>query len=108
MKIVINKCFGGFGLSEEAHALIAKRKGWKHACDDYDNDYWYNELGEAVYDDQLERTDPDLIAVVEELQDKADGLHSSLKIVVIPNDVKWFIHEYDGLESVHEEHRVWK
>lgn len=28
MKIILNKCYGGFGLSEEAYELYAKKKGW--------------------------------------------------------------------------------
>jgi len=27
--------------------------------------------------------------------------------VEIPDDVKWHIHEYDGLEHVAEDHRTW-
>ena len=92
-KIVINRCFGGFGLSSRAHALIAKRKGWQHACDDYDHDYWYSSLGNAVYESDLKRD--------------ADGDHAELKIVDVPDNVDWFIHEYDGIEEVHECHRSW-
>jgi hypothetical protein len=107
MKIVINRCFGGFGLSSEAHALIAKRKGWQHACDDYDHDYWYSSPGNAVYDYDLDREDSDLIAVVEQLGDAANGYHAELKIVDVPDKVDWFIDEYDGIEEVHERHRKW-
>ncbi len=107
MKIVINRCFGGFGLSTEAHALIAKRKGWQHACDDWDNDYWYSEPGKTVYSSDLLRYDPDLVAAVEELGENANGSHSELKIVNVPDEVDWFIDEYDGIEEVHEHHRKW-
>ena len=108
MKIVINKCYGGFGLSEQAHSFIAKRKGWQHACDDYDNDYWYCQSGNAVYSDQLKRDDPDLVAAVEQLGKDVDGSYSLLKVVEIPDGVDWYIHEYDGLESVYEKHRSWE
>ena len=33
MKVVINRCYGGFSLSFEAYKLIAKRKGWTLATD---------------------------------------------------------------------------
>lgn len=107
MKIVINRDFGGFGLSEEAHAFIAKRKGWTHACSDYDMDYWYNELGIEVYDSQLSREDPDLIAAVETLGKDANGRYADLKIVTIPDNTNYDIEEYDGLEHIAERHRTW-
>jgi len=107
MKIVINRDYGGFGLSEEAHAFIAKRKGWTHACDDWDNDYWYSEPGKAVYSSDLLRYDPDLVAAVETLGADANGRYADLKIVTVPDNVDWYIHEYDGLEEVCEKHRSW-
>jgi len=54
-----------------------------------------------------DRTDCDLIAVIEELGDKANGRFAKLKIVEIPDDVEWEIHEYDGLEHIAEVHRTW-
>ena len=108
MKIVINRCYGGFGLSDQAHSFIAKRKGWQHACDDYDRDYWLNKENQQVFDYEIDRADPDLIAVVEELGKLADGPHAYLKVVNIPDNIQYLIHEYDGLESIHENHRSWE
>jgi len=109
MKVVINRCYGGFGLSFEACKLIAERKGWTLATDDYDRDYFIPELDKDQRLDpwDLERNDPDLIAVVEKLGENADGFGSELKIVDIPDDIKWYIYNYDGMETVHEEHRTW-
>jgi hypothetical protein len=59
------------------------------------------------YDGNLERTDPILIQVVEELGKDADGPCAELEIVEIPDDVEWEIDEYDGYESIHEKHRSW-
>lgn len=54
------------------------------------------------------REDADLIAIIEEYgSKKCSGMCSSLKVVEIPDDVQWEIDEYDGLESIHEVHRVW-
>jgi hypothetical protein len=53
------------------------------------------------------RNDPDLVKCIEELGEKANGKCAELKIVKIPNNVKWEIDEYDGLESIHEVHRSW-
>jgi len=98
MKVVINGCFGGFGLSEKALDR-------------------YNELAmrdpsritnkEIEYHYSIERNDPLLVQVVEELGAGADNKYSELKIVDIPDDIEWYIHEYDGLEAVYEQHRVW-
>jgi len=48
-----------------------------------------------------------LIQTIETLGDDASGSLSSLKVVEIPDDVKWQIQEYDGIEWVAEQHRTW-
>lgn len=58
------------------------------------------------YED-VERNDTDLIGVIEELGDDANGKCGDIKVVEIPDDVAWTIEEYDGMEFVHEQHRVW-
>ena len=93
MKVVINNCYGGFGLSD---AGIAR----------------YTELADLVitgnfYDRDIPRDDAALIQVVQELGDGANGYCADLKIVEIPNDVDWYIEEYDGTEWVAERHRTW-
>jgi hypothetical protein len=90
-KIVINVCYGGFGLSAEAEAEYKKRK------DITDPDwYWWD----------IDRDDPILIEMVERGQ-KVSGTFADLKVVEIPDDVKWHIEEYDGMEHVAEDHRTW-
>jgi hypothetical protein len=56
----------------------------------------------------IERNDPALIQVVEELGEKSFGQHAKLSIVEIPDGVSWTIEEYDGSEWVAEEHRTWR
>jgi hypothetical protein len=58
-------------------------------------------------DRDISRDDLDLIKVVKKLGDKSNGSCATLEIVKIPADIKWVISEYDGLESVEEEHRSW-
>lgn len=53
------------------------------------------------------RTDLDLIAVIEELGEKANDKYAKLKVVEIPSDVDWQIEEYDGYEHIAEKHRTW-
>lgn len=55
----------------------------------------------------IPRDDPDLIKIVKELGEKANGSCASLKIVEIPDNMEWEISEYDGFESVEEKHRSW-
>jgi hypothetical protein len=62
----------------------------------------------VFHDRELARDDPDLVAVVEELGNRADGRHAELKIVDIPNNVNWYIEEYDGREWVAERHQTWE
>ena len=94
MKIVINRCYGGFGLSQQAELLLADLKG-PH-MDDIDPFY---------FDDN--RDDHDLVAVVEELGEAANGQFSNLKVVEIPDGVQYTIEDYDGVEHIAEVHRTW-
>lgn len=53
------------------------------------------------------RSDANLIKVVEELGKEANGDCAQLKVVEIPDDIDYFIEEYDGLEWISEKHRTW-
>jgi hypothetical protein len=112
MKIVINSEHGGFGLSDEALELYLTRKGLPFVKEEWKfgrfNFLKPDNKKECYLDFEIERNDPVLVQIVEELGEEANGLYSSLKIVEIPDDVKWYIGEYDGMESVHEEHRIWR
>lgn len=91
MKVVINKCYGGFGISKECLKL-------------------YNELTEknVKYDWDIERSDPFLIQAIEKIGEKesSDSL-AELKIIEIPDGTKYTIEEYDGIEWIAEEHNTW-
>ena len=92
-RIAINKCFGGFGLSDEALDLYKAKTGMKK--------------DDEVYVWDIKRDDPDLIEVIEELGPMSYGDCAELKIVEIPDNVEWEIEEYDGTEWVSEVHRTW-
>lgn len=91
MKVVINKCFGGFCLSKEAYEMLGLK--W----DKYGFEFCERE----------KRADPKLVEVVEKLGDKANGDGAKLRVVEIPDDVEWTIEKDDGNEWVSEEHRTW-
>jgi len=73
-----------------------------------DNFLWEPEINKQYFsDDDIERTDENLIKVIELLGQQANGKFASLKIVEIPEDVDWEITENDGMEQVSEKHRSW-
>lgn len=90
MKIVINTCYGGFGLSKEALTLFNERSGTT-----------------ITYECSIGRNNPILVEIVEELGESANTRFSELKVVEIPDDVEWEIEEYDGNEWIAEKHRTW-
>lgn len=113
-KIVINECFGGFGLSHEAF-LRLRELGCRAALQEPDigelwpdgsgprKSYWGDSFG-----DDIPRDDPLLVQVVKEMGEEADGFCAQLKVVTIPDGVDWEIDEYDGSETIHEKHRSWR
>lgn len=138
MKIVINACFGGFSLSDAAEDLYAKKSGFKiyrygqkkYKHSDGEDLYEKNHLNKmfsytfkkdhgdsfAVFPDDdshwysrgVERDDPILVEVVEEIKGDANGMCADLEIIEIPDGVDWDIEEYDGSEHISENHRTWR
>lgn len=93
-KIVVNRDFGGFSLSNAAVKLLHE-KGMV-------------EVGNYSFRlDPEKRNDPCLIEVVETLGQQSWGKFARLEVVEIPDDVQWVIEEYDGSEWVAEKHRTW-
>ena len=127
MKIVINACHGGFGLSHKAVMRYFEIKGQvvypekislnQDIADDDDSifsywKYWTSESADrqqvdSILEYDILRNDSALVQVVEELGESANGQYSKLKVIDIPDDVEWEIDEYDGSEWVAEKHRTW-
>lgn len=136
MKVVINKCYGGFGISPKAVIRYAEIAGFNvypyqperhdfnqikrwNKGDDNIVIYWLkqdigdnptsDELNKAewFHCDEIERNDPVLIQVIEELGEKSFGWASKLHIIEIPDGVEYQIEEYDGMEHIAEKHRTW-
>lgn len=119
MKVAINRCFGGFSLSDEGFEALLERKGIvferiknesKFAGNSY---YRAGHAGEdehylSPYDFTMDRNDYDLIAVLEAMGSRAWGFASEIAIIHIPDDIEWHISEYDGLEHIAENHRIWQ
>lgn len=59
----------------------------------------------SVYD--IQRDDPNLIKVIEQLGEEASDRYARIQVVEIPDEVAWEIHDYDGQETIREQHRSW-
>lgn len=112
--IVINNCHGGFGLSLDAQIAWLERSKIPYQTKPRDDRHSNERYGPHIivnnqhwYDRMIERDDPVLIKLVEELGKSSWGPNARLKIVRIPADVDWQIEEYDGLEWISERHRTW-
>lgn len=111
MKIVYNACYGGYGLSEAAILRYAELAGIKlypekeyswctayyltsptgHEQDNYNRDTFET--------DSIERHDPLLVQVVEELGADANSPFS--KLTIYKTDSRMYrIDEHDGYETV--------
>ena len=108
MRLVINKCYGGFSLSDEATELYADIKGIKiHRVSERYYSHYETEDGTYFSNRDIERDDPALVAVVEQLGEKANGECAELEIVYVPDGICYEIDDYDGMETVEECHRSW-
>lgn len=129
-KIILNKCFGGFDVSEKAYKLYAKKKGldlfkYKYTIENrkviykYGNEedlftvFFTKDFGDNVEisNEDCEkyclslrsekREDETLIEVIEELGKEASGRFGELEVVEIPDDAFYVIEEYDGVETLY-------
>jgi hypothetical protein len=117
MKVVINRCWGGFGVSTEAlkwlrergyvpaqwpnEVLPGEKRGDSGEVNDRDFNTYRLDNANGKRDDTL------LVECVETLGAKARGVYANLIVVEIPDGVNYEIDEYDGQESIHEVHRSW-
>lgn len=122
MKVVINKCYGGFQLSHKAMMRYFELKGinvrpytlipgfeMQYLSDEEVENQLYvgyeDDKGEIWSPESISRTDPALVQVVEELGEEANSFLSKLKVEEVPDNTEWRIEEYDGMESIEEEGR---
>ena len=124
-KVVYNACYGGFGLSKEACQRYWDIKGqsiwfedalwgftvwlvppeerleereWSSVTMDEHIAYNLASSKQTWYNRNVDRHDPVLVQVVEELGDKANGEYAKLAIEEVHGSYR--IDEYDGNESV--------
>lgn len=127
-KVVFNDCYGGFGLSKDAcrrywelqgkevwiedgdfsgsftvwlvppEERVKQPKNWYSMTMDERREYNEKYSKQTWYDRYVDRHDPILVQVVEELGAKANGMWASLAIAEIQGPYR--IDEYGGSESV--------
>ena len=126
MKVVVNRCFGGFSPSAELFEYLINKKGWKLTTFNEKGNYTdpKADIVEAKRDDKFSsimpryffvhdrsdeelRSNKDLVEAVEKLGDRANTSVSNLEVVEIPDGIDFVIEEYDGNEHIAEVHRTW-
>jgi len=119
VKVVYNNCYGGFSLSHDAVLRLAELKDMnvypqKLMMDTYI--YWLEPLkknedrknGPSFDVRNISRHDKDLVGVVEEMGEKANGTFAKLTIETMNKGTLYRIDEYDGNETViHQYDDVW-
>jgi len=121
MKIVLNKCYGGFHISDEGYEWLLKNKNWK--CTTLGKDGEWKNSNAKIYkseedipfggkyyftsDDRGFRTNKDVIEMVKILKEKASFQTSKIEIIEIPDNVDYEIEEHAGIEHVAEKHNTW-
>lgn len=136
MKVVINRCYGGFSLSPRAVGALARAQGktpyWFRTSFGANHKTIYTAITEAeafadkgifgphaldgpdpetakwIESRPDNRSDPVLIRVIEELGvDVASGGAADLAIIEIPDGTDFVVEEYDGMEHIAEAHQTW-
>ena len=114
-QIVINTCYGEFGLTREAQLEYLRQANITYSLRPQVDRDTQNRLGDRIFVNDkpfdhrnIPRDDPALVSVVRQLGSKSWGEYAKLKIVKIPRDIDWYIDDYDGKEWVAEKHRTWR
>lgn len=136
MKVVISRCYGGFGISIEAQKDLINM-GCEHIIKGAANiDEYFGKHIETL-DDKLKYDTPrqhmkfceiyididkrlvyhpdsisrECLHLIKLIKDKGSeyvsGQNANLQIVEIPDDICYEIDQYDGFESIEECHRSW-
>lgn len=94
--VVVNRCYGGYGLSEKAVEELRKRTK-NESITSYSFDVCIRDEENGYC-----RHSPVLVEVVKELGTEADGKFSKLTIRYIEEKYKnhYTIEEYDGMEGI--------
>ena len=105
VKVVYNACYGGFSLSRKAVERLIELGMESMSAELASHDEAFADFptlsNNGIHVGNIERHDPLLIQVVEELEGEASGNCTKLAIKEISGNI-YRIDEYDGNESVQE------
>ena len=94
-KVVLNRCYGGFGISEKAVDWLREQGVPSEKV------YVVETLSWRPAHCNLHRHDPLLVKCVETLGKDANGEHADLEVVEIEQPL-YRISEYDGAEGIEQ------
>lgn len=95
MKVLINKCYGGFGFSEEFLAHLKSVHPDMFTSHGLDSSYWNERDDERVVNEAIAfGRDPDTDRLL------ASGPFARIVVEEVPDGCEYFIHEYDGNEHI--------
>ena len=100
-EVVINRCYGGYSLSSATIKLLISRHGLKGEVWDDDDPYYG-----AGLDSTLSRHDPRLVEVVKELGPLLSAGQCAYLVIEKTYCDRYFIDEYDGLETLRTPHSL--
>jgi hypothetical protein len=87
MKVLLNKCYGGYSFSEE----FVKHLIFNDIVPDYSNYYCIERHDQKVIEEAIKFG-----------LDNAGGMFSQLEVREVPDGANYSIHEYDGMESIND------
>lgn len=100
MKVAINRCYGGFVLSDAAKGFL-KGRGWSA-------DALRRLQDPETIDDGMLRSHGDVVEAVALLGTKgASSIYSSIELVMVPDGITYGLMNFDGMETVYEIGRIW-
>jgi len=109
MKVVINDCYGGYGISFDAMLDLVRIKGLDYAVVVDESEKVIQVEGRNYYHWDIDRADKDLIQLLEEKGNEyVSDSCAQLKVIEIPDGIEYVILEFDGTERIVEKGRVWQ
>lgn len=99
--VVYNACYGRFHLSDAAIEMFLVLKGFPYEKTTHSWGSTYRLCTGASFEtDEIDRSDPVLIRVVNTLKDRANTPVSRLRVAEYPPGTLYRIEDYDGKETV--------
>lgn len=112
MKFLMNRDFGGWGLHDDRFVEWCKKNAPEFIVEDEKNPGEYYFDYDITYDKEKDfwfRMHPKMIEYIESGANKGTSM-CSVRVVKVPDDVhpsKYYVHNYDGMETLHENHGSW-